>query len=37
VKSDGTTRSLYVAVVNGAGTPTFTATGVRLKIGVRQA
>lgn len=37
VKSDGTTRSLYVAVVNAAGTPTYTATGVRLKIGVRQA
>lgn len=37
VKSDGSTRSLYLAVVNGSGTPTFTATGVRVKIGYRQA
>lgn len=29
--------SLYVAVVNGAGAPTFTAAGVRLIFGFRQA
>lgn len=28
--------ALYVAVVNGAGTPTFTASGVRLVFGFRQ-
>lgn len=28
--------SLYVAVVNGAGTPTFTASGVRLVFGFKQ-
>lgn len=28
--------SLYVAVVNGSGTPTFTASGVRLVFGFRQ-
>ncbi len=37
MKSDGVTRALYVAVVNAAGTPTFTATGVRLKLGFRQS
>lgn len=37
MKSDGVTRALYLAVVNAAGTPTFTATGVRLKLGFRQA
>jgi hypothetical protein len=28
--------SLYVAVINGAGTPTFTASGVKLVFGFRQ-
>lgn len=28
--------SLYVAVVNGAGTPTYTASGVKLVFGFRQ-
>lgn len=28
--------SLYVAVVNGSGTPTYTASGVRLVFGFRQ-
>lgn len=30
------TRNLYVAVVNGSGTPTYTATGVRLRLGFLQ-
>lgn len=28
--------SLYVAVVNGAGTPTYTASGVRLNLGFKR-
>lgn len=30
------TTSVYVAVVNGTGTPTFTAAGVTLRFGIRQ-
>ncbi len=30
------TKDLYVAVVNGTGTPTYTATGVRLRLGILQ-
>lgn len=30
------TTSLYVAVVNGTGTPTFTASGMRLRFGFLQ-
>lgn len=29
--------SLYVAVVNGAGTPTYTASGLKIKVGVRRS
>ena len=32
---DGGT-SIYVAVTNGAGTPTFTAAGVKLRFGIVQ-
>jgi hypothetical protein len=28
--------SLYVAVVNGSGTPTYTASGIVLRIGILQ-
>lgn len=30
------TRDMYVAVVNGAGTPTYTASGVILRLGILQ-
>lgn len=33
VKAATGTTTLYVAVVNGAGTPTYTAAGVRLRLG----
>jgi hypothetical protein len=33
--ADGT-RSIYVAVVNGAGTPTYTASGIVLRFGIQQ-
>lgn len=36
VKAAAASRDLYVAVVNGTGTPTFTASGVRLKLGFLQ-
>jgi len=29
-------KDIYVAIVNGSGTPTYTANGIRLKIGVLQ-
>lgn len=29
--------SLFVGVINGAGTPTYTASGLKLKIGVRRS
>lgn len=34
LESTGATTNLFLAVVNGAGTPTFTATGVKLKLGI---
>lgn len=34
VKAVSTTDDLYIAVVNGAGTPTYTAAGIKLRIGV---
>lgn len=37
VKAASGATSLYVAGVNGAGTPTFTASGLKLKIGFRRA
>ncbi|WP_376704671.1 hypothetical protein RQ479_07970 [Mesorhizobium sp. ISC25] len=36
VKPAAGTRNLYVAVVNGTGTPTYTATGVTLRFGFLQ-
>lgn len=36
VKSAATDRSLYCFVVNSTGTPTYTATGVRLDFGFLQ-
>lgn len=33
VKPATGTRDLYVAVVNGSGTPTFTAAGIKLRLG----
>lgn len=37
VKAASGATSLYVAGVNAAGTPTFTASGLKLKIGFRAA
>lgn len=34
VKAAAGTLDLYVAVINGAGTPTYTASGLKLRIGV---
>lgn len=36
VKPVSGTRNLYVAAVNGTGTPTFTASGVRARLGFLQ-
>lgn len=36
IKAASGTTSIYVAVVNGSGTPTYTASGVRLRIGIEQ-
>lgn len=36
VKPATGTRNLYVAVVNGTGTPTYTAAGVKLRLGFLQ-
>jgi hypothetical protein len=36
-KSAAGSQNLYLAVLNDTGTPTFTATGVRLLLGFRQA
>lgn len=36
VKAVSGTDDLYVAVVNGTGTPTYTATGVTLRIGILE-
>lgn len=37
VKAASGTKDIYVGVVNGAGTPTFTATGLKLRLGIAQA
>lgn len=37
LKAAAGSQTLYVAVLNDTGTPTFTATGVRLVFGYRQA
>lgn len=34
IKSSGGTSSVYVAVVNGSGTPTYTAAGIVLRFGI---
>lgn len=36
VKGASGSTSIYVAVVNGSGTPTYTASGVRLRLGIIQ-
>lgn len=36
IKPASGSTSVYVAVVNGAGTPTFTASGVKLRFGICQ-
>lgn len=35
LKAAGTSRILYVAAITRGGTPTYTASGIRLKLGVR--
>jgi hypothetical protein len=37
IKAVTGTTSIYVAAVNGAGTPTFTASGLKLRLGIEQA
>lgn len=37
VKAASATKDLYVGIVNGAGTPTYTAAGLKLRIGIQQA
>lgn len=34
VKAASGTKNLYVAVVNGTGTPIYTASGIRLRVGI---
>ena len=34
LKPETDTQNIYVAVLNGAGTPTFTAAGLKLRIGI---
>ncbi len=34
VKADSGTSNGYIAVVNGTGTPTYTASGIKLRLGV---
>lgn len=34
VKAASGSADLYVAVVNGTGTPTYTASGIRLRVGI---
>lgn len=36
-KAAAGSQALYVAVLNGSGTPTHTASGVRMQLGFRQA
>lgn len=36
LKAASGSTSLYIAAVNGAGTPTFTASGLKLRIGLYQ-
>lgn len=36
IKAVSGTRNIYVAVVNGTGTPTFTASGIKLRVGIAQ-
>lgn len=36
IKAASGTTSIYVAAVNGAGSPTYTASGLRLRIGIEQ-
>jgi hypothetical protein len=37
IKAATGTTSIYVAAVNGSGTPTFTASGLKLRLGIEQA
>lgn len=36
IKPAAGTRNLYIAVLNGAGTPTYTAAGIKLRLGFLQ-
>lgn len=36
IKAASGTTSIYVAAVNGSGTPTYTASGLKLRIGIEQ-
>ena len=36
IKPASGTRNIYVAAVNGTGTPTYTAAGIKLRIGILQ-
>jgi len=36
VKPASGTTDLYVAAVNGSGTPTYTAAGLKLRLGLRD-
>lgn len=37
VKPASGTRNLYVGVINGSGTPTYTASGIKLRLGFQQS
>lgn len=37
IKAASGSTSIYVAAINGAGTPTFTASGLKLRIGIVQS
>lgn len=36
IKAASGTKDMYVAAVNGTGSPTYTASGVRLRLGILQ-
>lgn len=36
IKPAAGTKDVYVAIVNGAGTPTFTASGLKMRLGVSE-
>lgn len=36
IKAASGTTSIYIAVINGSGTPTYSAAGLKLRIGIQQ-